>query len=240
MTTKPWIELEDLEDPNHPYAEYAIDMASFVLWSLTGRKYTGLKQITEQYICPEIDLPAGCSWTSERSYLDLSRMIYGFTIKSGAPLSCGGVRIPLRNTPVRSITEITVGGEVVDPSLYYIRGNEEVVLASSSGYGLCDAPVITYKYGVPPPYAGKLAAIELANEIVLSMAGASNCRLPERVSSVTRQGISISMVDPQTFLKEGQVGLYLVDLFIATANPTRSKKRPKIVSPDYRKGFTRR
>ena len=89
---------------------------------------------------------------------------------------------------------------------------------------------VTYSHGVDPPVAGRLAAAELTDQIIYALTGSEECALPERVTSVTRQGISYDILDPQQFIKEGKTGIYLIDLFLQAANPYGAVKRPKIYS----------
>jgi hypothetical protein len=58
--------------------------------------------------------------------------------------------------------------------------------------------------------------------------GSAACALPERISSVARQGVSYTVMDPQEFISNGKVGIYEIDLFLAAVNPNKAKKRPRI------------
>ena len=84
-----------------------------------------------------------------------------------------------------------------------------------------------------PPKAGVLAATTLANELLILMGEGGNpnqCRIPERVRSVSREGLSFDMIDPQDFMDDGRTGIWEIDLFIRTANPSRAKKQPRLLS----------
>ena len=82
-----------------------------------------------------------------------------------------------------------------------------------------------------------MAAIEMANQMVLLETDPDACLLPDRVTSISRQGVSFTILDPQNFLKEGRTGLYNVDLFIKSVNPVNALKKAKIFSPDVPKGI---
>ena len=77
---------------------------------------------------------------------------------------------------------------------------------------------VTYRWGSPPPPLAKQAVSALACELVKLQLDL-NCELPSRIQSVSRQGVSFTLIDPMEFLDKGRTGLYLVDLFLATYNP---------------------
>jgi hypothetical protein len=58
------------------------------------------------------------------------------------------------------------------------------------------------------------------------------CRLPQRVQSVARQGVTLSMVDVQILLKNGFTGVQTVDQVIRNFNPYGLTSRMAIASPD--------
>jgi hypothetical protein len=90
---------------------------------------------------------------------------------------------------------------------------------------------VTYTYGADPPTPGILAAKVLAGELALAMAQLDNA-LPQRVTSVNRQGVTVAVVDAMDFLKTGNTGLYEVDLFIKAYNPHGARRYPRVWSPD--------
>lgn len=213
-----WISASDTIDPTGPYTESAVQFASFILYKLSAEKYTGLTTVTEVYTTDAI------TSTNSSPYL-LSGDIYNL------PRYTEGHRnLRLRNSPVRSVASVSYRGHVLDPSEYSLRNSSYLVRKNSLPWVLdpLNEIEITYTYGTPPPAAGKRAAIRLANELILSDMGSPNCSLPERISSVSRQGVSYTVMDPQEFIANGKVGIYEIDLFLASVNPTKAKKRPKV------------
>ena len=93
---------------------------------------------------------------------------------------------------------------------------------------------VDFDYGFAPPPAGVRAAADLACQLALSCdpATVGECKLPQRVTSITRQGVSMVVLDPFDFLEEGRTGVYTVDLFLKTYNPTRNRRPPAVWSPD--------
>jgi hypothetical protein len=97
---------------------------------------------------------------------------------------------------------------------------------------------VTYRFGTRPPALGRLAAKALADQYLLAYTGSDECMLPQRVTQVTRQGMSWTLLDPQDFLNKGRTGLYQVDLFLITVNPDGAKLRSRVFSPDLHRGKT--
>lgn len=216
-----WISAADTIDPTGPYTESAVHFASFVLWKLSGEKYTGVQTVTEVYTSEAATSTATTPSLISGNMYNLPRMAEGQR------------NLRLRNTPVRSIQSVTHLGRVLDPSEYSLRNNSYLVRQNALPWVL--DPVnelsVTYTHGTPPPMAGKRAAIRLANELILSDKGSGACALPERISSVNRQGVSYTVMDPQEFISNGKVGIYEIDLFLAAVNPNKAKKRPKVFLP---------
>lgn len=213
-----WISAADTIDPTGPYTESAVQFASFVLYKLSAEKYTGIHTVTEVYTTDAM------TSTNSSPYL-IAGDVYNI------PRFTEGHRnLRLRNSPVRSVSAVHYMGRDLDPSEYSLRNSSYLVRKNSLPWVLepMNELSVTYSYGTPPPAAGKRAAIRLANELILSDMGSSTCALPERISSVSRQGVSYTIMDPQEFIANGKVGIYEIDLFLASVNPTKAKKRPKV------------
>lgn len=90
---------------------------------------------------------------------------------------------------------------------------------------------ITVKFGTPVPPGGRVALAVLAEQIARAMMGANGCNLPQRLRSVTREGVTMTAYDSFEDLSRGGTGLWLVDSWVASINKT---VRPSAVfSPDY-------
>lgn len=217
---KRWIEPADTIDPTGPYTQMCIDAASWLLFKLTAEKYPGRNTTTE---CYSNEAPIGLSMTPT---------VFNGQIYNN--ISGGSRKLYLRQTPALAVTSVSVGGTVLDPSSYQLRNNSFLVQTNLLNWNmsLASEVCVTYDWGLKPPAMGKLACTLLTNELIKSYTMPSQCKLPERVTSVSRQSVSFSVLDPHTFLNEGKLGIYLVDAFITTANPNRAKKRAKVISPD--------
>lgn len=132
-------------------------------------------------------------------------------------------------TPVVSIDEVRIDGVALLADEYTVLDWRHLVRAdgvwpASQRLDLPDTEVGTWAvdlhYGAPVPEDAQLAAATLAGELALAAnPGAGDCILPERIQSVTRQGLTYVLLDPQTFLESGRTGIYLVDLWLRATNP---------------------
>lgn len=194
----------------------ALQVASDVLFELSGRQFPGT--------CPGSIRPMARSRC--RSSADPNRLGCGCS-------GCGSVE--LRGYPVTAVSEVKVDGEIlpsdqyrVDEFRYLVRLRDEQGRRQS--WPCCQDTTlpdteertfsVTYEFGQSPPPAGVLAAGRLACELALACdpQGSAKCKLPKRVISVVRQGISMTTLDPFDFLQEGKTGVYEADLFLSAYN----------------------
>jgi hypothetical protein len=107
------------------------------------------------------------------------------------------------------------------------------VVCSSRGDG--EQIRLSYQFGSTITASARRAVLMLAHQFWLETAQCSTCgecELPTRTTTVTREGISYTMLDPQDYLDRGKTGLPSVDLWIATVNPRRALRAPGVWSPD--------
>ncbi len=158
--------------------------------------------------------------------------------------------IQLGAAPVVDIVQVLIDGSVVDPTTYRIDDNRWLVrLASTAstdnpGWPCCqrmDLPTteketwaVTFQYGTAPPIGGVKAAAILGCQLALACnpATVGRCRLPQRVTQITRQGVTAIVLDPMAFLDKGKTGLYEVDLWLESVNPGRLRRAAHVISPD--------
>lgn len=91
---------------------------------------------------------------------------------------------------------------------------------------------ITFVYGISPPEAGKEAAKALASQIVDALCKKA-CDLPDRATHITRRGTSITIADYDILTKDF-LGIYAVDLFLQTYNPTKARMQSMVLQPGRR------
>lgn len=145
---------------------------------------------------------------------------------------CGSCRFRLPY-PVCSVDEVIIDGEVLPNDSYRVDNFTELVLLDpdrTECWKGCNNS-ITLTYGRPVPELVLKAAAILACEFIKFCQGRP-CSIPQRVTSISRQGMSATFLDPMEFMSEGKTGIYLVDLAIMTYNPKGLYKKAAIYSPD--------
>lgn len=237
--TNLWIQPDELGDYSYTeYSEEAAQVASHLLWAMSGRKYTGVTTVTERYTCTLRNNRMG---PSDRTN---SPVLFGgdvYNIPSGdydeySELVADGMspdsRVRLRGRPVTKIHAIrNKTGAILDPSSYYLVDHSTLHIKAGTAWTPCNVE-ITYSYGLPVPTAGKMAARKLAIEFARLWAGDDMCELPQRVTSVSRQGVSYTILDNQEFIDELRTGLYEIDLFLKVTNPDNARRKSKVFSVD--------
>lgn len=184
--------------------ERAFAVASDVLYNITGRRWGGVCDDTYRPCC-------GCDYGS---------------------CECRPANtLDLPGRPVVAIAELKVDGVAWDPATYEVRDRRWLVTVRDPSTGV--RPIIprcqdltlpttevgtvevSYSYGSLPPQAGITSCAVLAYEFALAWtpALANQCRLPRRVTSITRQGITVAMIDPLSLFEKGLTGIADVDLW---------------------------
>lgn len=224
---------------------YAVSTATRVLWALSGRRFG---------TCTATLRPcrAGCTdavysnpvWYWPASVAapawDWYTVPYdcGYCARGCACTSLSEVLLP---SPVNSIVSVMMDGTPMVTGAYRLDDNRFLVRTDGRTWPYCneltkdDTQIgtwsITARYGEDVPESARLAMGELACEIVKAGTG-QDCRLPPGVTSLVRQGVTISYPDVGQLLKEGRTGLYLVDLFLASENPDGIAQRGRVFSID--------
>lgn len=177
-----------------------------------------------------------------------SEILYGLTGRrfgvcpvTVRPAEGGQVRLDLVG-PVHEVTEVKIDGQVLAAAAYRVDDHRVLVRldgdAWPAGQDLLlaeDAPgtfSVTYGLGEPVPEGGAIAAGWLAAEFAKAFTDDKTCRLPQRVRSVARQGVTIEAADPQAYFAEGRTGLYEVDLWLRQVNPYGNHEASRVFSPD--------
>jgi hypothetical protein len=227
----PWITAADVEaltacsdvDPEDPMLE----VASGVLYELSGQRFAGA--------CSTMVNPGVyCACANDQ-------------IGLGPGIGCcpGTRHLVLGALPVTEVLEVRLDGEVVSPFEYRLHGQRLYRLPDGNNvrqvWPCCRRPdsvpderiEVDFTYGEAPPRAGVLAAATLACELLRATGETEGeCRLPQRVQTITRQGITMAMLDPMAFLDNGRTGIYEVDLFLASYVESAGKRSSGIVNPD--------
>lgn len=228
--------------------ERATNYATLVLWAATGRRFG---------LCPIRVRP--CGRRSDHSSLwgyvqGEAGGWYPYLDAAGTWRNChcsGGctcrpeceVWLP---GPVNQVLEVTVDGVLVDPSAYKVDNGRWLVRIDGGCWPEyadlstdTDRFEVLYVRGEPVPQALLDAAGIVACEFAKSFQS-QDCRLPARLSNLTRQGVTMSALDMDSLTRRGYVGIPEVDAVIHALNPHGLTHRPRVMSPDMQPPRIRR
>lgn len=220
------------------FADDACQMASNILWAMSGRKYHGITTVTERYIT-SIDAfrYQGISANNSQPQL-VNGSVYNMPSDdwNDSAYQTDGTsslsRIRLRGKPIQEVHLLRslYDGQIINADYYYVAEHSEIRAYTGTPWPPGNVEV-TYTYGIKVPTSGRMAAKLFAIELIKFWEG-DDCALPDRVTSISRQGVSYTILDNQDFLENMRIGIYAVDLFIKTANPSKALLPSKVFSPD--------
>lgn len=205
-----------------------LQSSTYLLYLLSGRRYPGL---CEDFVRP----PAVCP--DDRCCQDSCDCCHH-----------GVSKLTLGAYPIREIVEVEIDGDVLDPSEYDLLNRRYLLRMADvdgnrqrwPGIQRLDLPLgdpgtwgVRFVYGQYPPIPGRDAAIAHASELAKACAGDATCKLPARVQSVARQGVTMVIGDPNSFLQAGLTGLGEVDSWISAERYAARVRRPAFVNPDF-------
>ena len=86
---------------------------------------------------------------------------------------------------------------------------------------------VTYSYGREPPEGGRHAARILTSEIVKACVSDTTCALPPGAVNVTNRGVTYNVEN-----QDGLVGIAQVDMWLNSVNPKGRTRKARMISPD--------
>jgi hypothetical protein len=183
----------------------ATTQATWLLDTLTGYTLHGIECWAEDYQAPT------CTIRLRRSPVTAVHSVIRVT-------RCNVAGSEVGNWCWKSQQQISLcctGGQAIDFWPGYI-GWPDYPFRSYD----CDNVVrVLYTIGSNLPPGSEALAAWLAVEYGKAAAG-TPCALPERITSVTRQGVTWTMLDPQTFLDKGFTGMARIDHWLAAVKST--------------------
>lgn len=231
----PWATVSDIPADRRPLVsddEWAVllTVASEELWALSGEQWRG----------------AGCSATAVLSGLPTAgtgSWPYGpgrccwapadgtawSWDSSYRPAEFAPYAVLLPHTEVTGVTSVLVDGVAFDA--WRLEGSW-LERTDGHSWSTCGTLRVTYTYGFPPPSGAVRSAVVLAVEMALATADPGACRLPKATSTVTRQGVSITLPGRGELLDKGRTGLPSVDRWLRTVNPRGRPREADVWSPD--------
>lgn len=235
--------------PDDPRLEDVVLQASEILYNLTGRQFAGTQNVK---VRPWV--PCTCGWQfAYAGYPGWASIYPSYPGYWWGPYgcSCQPPRVNLGFWPVVTINQIWYDGAAqplgdfhLDNYRYLVRNDGlQFPGYANNMWAVKGGPYdnandgfvfeVDLDYGTPVPRLLQRATRELACRLLDDCLCADNsCKVPDRVNSLSRQGVSISMFDPLDIIREGGTGIYAVDLAIKTYNPTKMQSPSFVWAPD--------
>lgn len=222
-----------LDDLSPAVTGSALAVATELLWVRSGRRFG----VCEVVLRPCRDGCAGgqtvdgwWQWDGQprpRFYKGVWTNVTCGSCTSGC--SCSVVSEVTLPSPVADIVEVRIDGVVLDPAAYRVDDYRKLVRVDGGEWPDCNdlsrddgaagTWSVTAEIGEEVPHAGRLAVGELAVEIGKAIACDSTCALPSSLQSLSRAGVNLNFIDPNTVYDGGRLGLRFCDLFLSTYNP---------------------
>jgi hypothetical protein len=221
----------------------AVDIATDWLWARTGMRFgtitVTLRPCRDQ--CRPTSFP-GYVWEPWPGVWGVPGSEWGWGAVSASCGSCtpscyctslSQIKLP---APVNTLVSVKLDGVVMTGG-YRVDDNRFLVRTDGNTWPYCQnllvddtkpgSFAVTAKFGEDVPSGGAAAVGELAAEVLRALGG-QDCRLPRNLTSLSRQGVSISVPDFAASLDQyGSLGLYLVDVFVNTWNPSKLRSKPR-------------
>lgn len=161
----------------------------------------------------------------------------------GDDCSCTTVSEVILPGPIAEPTEILINGVELDLGAVRVDDWIRLVRIDGGRFPTCQdlsaEPTeegtwqITYLRGSPVPPGGGLVAGILACEYAKALCNDSSCRLPKRVTTITRQGLTMGLLDNFQGIETGYTGIWEIDDWISSMN--NSYFAASVSSPDISK-----
>lgn len=249
MVCAPWITPDQLTcatlaaELADGWPELICEAASEILWALAGRRHgrcTATIRPCRRDLIPSGWHEWGTPWTPvlyNGEWLNVCGHQGGCGCDFVGEFVLPGV--------LTTVSAVTIDGDTLDAENYRIdndgRGRMVLVRTDGNLWPVCqnigkadDEPgtwSIVTEFGEPIPASGILGVDEFACELVKAKLDRP-CDLPKRVTNLVRQGVSFTLLDPQEFMRDGKVGLYLCDQFLQAVNPNKLPMRSRAYNPD--------
>lgn len=235
-----------------PTGSYAVtgvaaEAATEVLHALSGRQF-GLCTVTLRPCrreCYGVSWPSG--WVEyDRTYPN-PQLVAGRWYNLGCSgcetdCSCSVISEAVLPGPVYDITEVKVNGAVLMPDVDYRLDDWRLLVRLNDTWPTCNdlnladteegTWSVTFRAGRPVPSLGQIAHGVLTAEFAKLLTCDATCALPQRVQSISRQGVDITLIDADRFFENSLTGLYWPDKFIQTYNPNGLRQPSRIYDID--------
>lgn len=221
----------DNEQVDTAVLDVCFQIATDVLYEFSRRKYPG--------VCTRTDRPSAQYRAADRwNYWPAdaigpwlrSGSYWGWCSCNRSPdYGCGTVsEVKLRGYPVRDITGVKIDGQAFTSFAVvggrYLQRTDGQAFPCCQDFAKADTEPgtwsVTYTFGRTPPQGGVTAAAFLGSQLYLALdpdaVNDGRCKLPKRITSITRQGVTAVVLDPLNLFADGKTGLALCDMWVAS------------------------
>lgn len=239
----------DLNALDADLMDAAMVLASNVLHRLTGRKYPGICLDTVRPVArwrQDAGLPRW--WQAYGNTRSSSR--YGWCSCNRSP-DFGCASMPSIALPGYPVFEddthpivVKVDGTPLSDGAFTVIDKRHLVRTDGQGWPCCQdlkkpddeegTWSVRYSFGAPIAEDAKLMAAMLGSNIYLSLSPvtAGESQLPaERIRSISRQGETITLLDPEALYKDGFTGVAVVDLWLMSERVGNERKGARVLVP---------
>ena len=167
-----WVTPEELDTPSSDYAYEACKTASYLLWAMSGRKYSGITTVTERYVSSyDPYLRSGGSSLTYTPVLVDGNVVNiasgGFNRYADDDFQGDGTsansRVRLRGRKVVKIHTLRdLDGNIIDPSKYYLSVHSTILGLPGPGWSLFCIPLFRVRRF---PYTTEGGKLNTANRL---------------------------------------------------------------------------
>lgn len=243
----PWLDPDALtlceqpaDQPGQDRLARAVEVATWLVYWASGRQYSG--------VCTDTVRPCSRSAGAQRlSYPWGGSRPIGTMAGCGCDgadlLGCACQRHPNVKLPGGPIIDATVDIDGAPFTAFTVVSDRWLVRSDGGSWPCCQdlgkadgepgTWTVTYRYGRAVPAPLLAAAEYLACQLAASWCigdGCPECKLPERLTSLTYEGATVAALDPFQFLDQGRFGIPQVDYAVSQANPGGLQRTGKAVT----------
>ncbi len=229
---------------------WALQAATDILWAKSGRQFDSCAVTLRP--CRK-DCWGSAEWPWTRTWNEFgTSWPYPYNYAGqwfnlgcgGCPgsCSCTVLRTAELPNPTTDVLSVKVDGVLLDPSAYRVYDHRTLLRVDGGDWPICNdlnkdttevgTWEVVVRVGTEVPVLGRMAVAELARELILACVDSAACKLPRPVQQITRQGVTMTFLDPNVVFADGKIGLQRSDLFISTFNPQGIQQRAQAIDVD--------
>lgn len=167
------------------------------------------------------------------------------TIRPECGPGCYELELPW--APILEIVEIVIEDEILDPSEYRVDDYTTLVRLRDADGVRRSWPTfqdmtrnsgertwsVTERHGASPPPGGVVACTALARQFLFAWSADketnAQCKLPKRITTISRQGVTLAVLDPFTLFEDGKTGIAEADLWLGSLRFGAKRRAPAVV-----------